>query len=94
MWLRMSAVKGNVDAMIYLGIIHATGIAGVKAKVIEARAWCDVAAAISGNVQAQRCLARITGRMSKEQVEEAADLAKTFRRDCYFQSKSVVRLKS
>ncbi len=71
------AERGDVDALMDLGIAYSTGRGGVTVDLIEAHKWFNLAA-LSGCTRGQECRAEIALEMTAREIAEAQRQARAW----------------
>ena len=75
------AERGDVDALMELGIAYSTGRGGVTVDLIEAHKWFNLAA-LSGCTRGQECRAEIAMEMTAREIAEAQRQARSWVASC------------
>lgn len=71
------AERGDVDALMDLGITFSTGRGGTSVDLIEAHKWFNLAA-LSGCTRGQECRAEIALEMTAREIAEAQRQARSW----------------
>lgn len=71
------AERGDVEALLELGIDYSTGRGGVPVDLVEAHKWFNLAA-LSGSTQGQQCRAEIAFEMTAREIAEAQRQARAW----------------
>ncbi|MDQ3483340.1 MAG: hypothetical protein M3448_08065 [Pseudomonadota bacterium] len=71
------AERGDVDALMELGITFSTGRGGLAVDLVEAHKWFNLAA-VSGCTRGQECRAEISLEMSAREIAEAQRQARSW----------------
>jgi len=71
------AARGDMDACYELGMVYASGAAGIGINLIEAHKWFNLAA-VAGSEAAQACRSEIAGDMTAREIAEAQKAARAW----------------
>ena len=71
------AERGDVDALVELGVTYSTGQGGVPVDLVEAHKWFNLAA-LSGCTRGQQCRAEIAMEMTAREIAEAQRQARSW----------------
>ena len=71
------AARGDMDACYELGMVYASGAAGIDIDLIEAHKWFNLAA-VAGSETAQACRSEIAEDMTAREIAEAQKAARAW----------------
>jgi len=72
-WYRKAAEQGLAEAQRNLGAMYTEGI-GVSIDLVQAYKWFNLAV-LAGNENARKNMGQVEGKMTREQIEQARQLA-------------------